>query len=121
MSKKSVANTPDDPTLPKVPVEVNGRKYFLAFDFNGLAKAEALTGLNLLTSLDFTGLTASQFRALLFAAVSKYQPDLTLDEVGALIRPATVGKLTDALTRAFTDSSAEPETPSPNVPTPVSE
>lgn len=109
-SKKvsSVAGVPGkDPTLPKVPLQIHGRQYFLAFDFNALATAEAATGLNLLGSLDLQNLNVIQYRALLFATLLKENPTITLEEVGSLVTLATLPSITMALVQAWTGSQPE--------------
>jgi len=85
MSKKSVANTTADPTLPKVKVTLGGADYFLCYDFNALAVAESLTGINMLQAMSFEGVGAVKLRALLFAALLKLQPDMTLEKAGSLM------------------------------------
>ena len=97
------------PTLPRVPLEVNGKEYFLVFDFNAIVAAEQLTGMNLLTSLDFSQLSATTLRALLYAALLRVQPDMTLEAAGSLLRIGTVAKVMKALGEAFAESHAEPD------------
>lgn len=103
------------PTLPQVSIELNGQKYGLCFDFNALAHAESATGLNMLQALDFQGLSATTFRALLFASMLKLQPEITLEQVGNLIQYGTLPELYKAVARAYTESQPEPEQESPNV------
>lgn len=111
---KSVSGTTSDPTIPKVSVELSGKEYSLCFDFNAIAQAESLTGLNLLTALDLRSLNASMLRALLFAALLKLQPEMTLEQAGALITLTQASKVTAALVKAY--SEAQPDTDiSPNV------
>jgi hypothetical protein len=107
MTKKPFAVV--DPTLPKVPVEIDGKEYFLVFDFNSIVVAESLTGLNLLNALDFSAIDATKLRALLYASLLKLQPDITLESAGALITLKTAAKITQAMTRAFTESHPEPD------------
>lgn len=118
MTKKNVVV---DPTLPKVPLELDGKKYFLVFDFNAVVIAESLTGLNLLNALDLRNLSASSTRALLYAALLKVQPDLTLEAVGNLIteagRKGEVNKIPKALVKAYLESQPEEEK-DPNAQTP---
>lgn len=106
---------PADPVTPKTTVEVASKKYHLTFSFNALAVAEELTGLNLLTSLSLDKLSAQMFRALLFAALVEYQPEITLEKAGDLITPATATLLSEALGHAFAASNPDAETQSPNV------
>jgi hypothetical protein len=119
MPKKSVI----DPTLPKVPLELAGKKHFLCFDFNAIATAEQLTGLNLIRALRSDEWSALQLRALLYSALLKLQPDVTLEDAGALINIKTMAKVTNAIVEAFTESHPEPEKgekaeADPNVETP---
>jgi hypothetical protein len=103
-----VAGVPgSDPTLPKVSITVGGKVYFLAFDFNSIAKAEELTGLNLLKSLDFTDLSITTYRALLFSALLKGNPDITLEEVGDMITVKNMTEVTLALVEAWTGSKPD--------------
>lgn len=109
MSKNKVVGTPADPTVPKVPVEVNGTTYSLCFDFNGLAVAEKESGLNLLTGIDLQKVSATQLRALIFAALVKFQPEITLETVGSMLTYANVPMFSEALAKALAASFPEPE------------
>ena len=74
----------------------------LAFDFNAIAEAEQLAGCNLLEGLqNLSGMTALQLRGLLFAALRKAQPKMTIQAAGALIRLDTLGPITLALAEAY--------------------
>jgi hypothetical protein len=105
MAKKPVI----DPTLPKVSLEITGNKYLLCFDFNAIATAEQLTGLNLIRALRSDEWSALQLRALLYSALLKLQPGTTLEDAGALINIKTMAKVTNAIVEAFTESHPEPE------------
>ena len=102
MAKKPVV----DPTLPRVSVTVDGKEYFLCFDFNSIVEAENLTGLNLLNALDFSNINATKLRALLYSALLKLQPDITLEATGTLLAVGR-GAITAALVKAFTESHPE--------------
>ena len=106
MAKKPIVIPP---TLPRVVLEIDGKEYFLVFDFNSICVAEQMTGINLLTSLDFSNVDASKLRALLYASLIKLQPDITLDAAGELITLRSASKVTKALSDAFTESHAEPD------------
>jgi hypothetical protein len=109
-SKKfSVAGKPgSDPTLPNVALTINEKVFQLCYDFNSIAEAENLTGINLLfSSMDFQNLDARKYRALLFAALLKGQPGITLDEAGALINNTTIPSILQALVEAWTGSHPE--------------
>jgi hypothetical protein len=115
---KTVRNTPADPTLPKVPIEVAGATFHLVWDFNSFATAEAVTGQNVLQSLNFDGISSLQLRALLFAALLKLQPEITVIQAGNLLRDeSTTLRIIDALVEAYHGSMPKPkdENESPNV------
>jgi hypothetical protein len=107
-TRKAVAGKPAlDPTLPNVPLVLNGRTLFLAFDFNAIATAESVTGLELLNSIDLQNLNAGKFRALLYSALLKAQPDITIEEVGSMINFTSLPAITVALVHAWTGSQPE--------------
>jgi hypothetical protein len=106
--KNSVAGIPGkDKTLPNVKLTVFGKVYQLAFDFHSIAIAEELTGLNLLNSLDLQNLNATKYRALLYSALLKAQPEITLEETADLVTLATLPDITVALVHAWTGSQPE--------------
>lgn len=109
MSRKTVAGLTADPTVQKIAVELFGKTYFLCFDFNALARTEELTGINMLAAADLRDMTATQFRALLYAALLKYQPEVQLEQVGDLINNDTAEKLGKAVEDAYQASAPEPE------------
>jgi len=72
-------------------VKIGGETYRLAYSFNGLAEAEAITGCNLLQGMREVivgGLTAANFRGILYAALRKAQPGITLAGAGDLLETA---------------------------------
>ena len=104
----SVAGIPGkDKTLPNVPLTIDGRTYSLCFDFNALAIAEELTGLNLLQSLDLQNLSVVKYRALLYSTLLKENPKITIEEVGKMVTLATLPAITIALVHAWTGSQPE--------------
>jgi len=75
------------PAVQFTPVEIGGRTYQLSYTFNGLAEAEAITGCNLLQGMAAVvngGISATQLRGVLYAALQKSLPEITLEEAGAL-------------------------------------
>lgn len=121
MAKKTVPSAAVNPTLPAVSVEVGGMTYSLAFDFNAMAQAEAVTGLNLLQCLNFQNLNSTKVRGLLYAAMLKAQPKTTLEDAGALFNhPNSVDKLMNAVVEAYLGSQPEPEVEPKNVQQPES-
>ena len=122
MKKRTVSNTTADPTVPKVLLALDGEEYFLTWDFNSIARAESLTGLNLLFAVDLDpNISAGQLRGLLWAALQKFQPEMTLDQVGGMIHPRHAKTIIRALNEAFHGSQPDPEKKdekSPNAETP---
>lgn len=109
-SKKSatVAGKPGlSPVLPRVPLTLNSKEYHLVFSFNALARMEQLTGLNAFGTFDFSNLTATNLRAMLFATLLTENPDITLEETGELIQPGDVGAIYEALLKAWVGSQPE--------------
>jgi|SRR6266567_3327687 len=108
MTKKGMTHTV---TLPKVFVEINDTKYHMCFDFNAICTVEELTGINLLNQmydLNLDKLSSKMFRALLFASLLKAQPDMTIDDAGALINPYTTQSIYPALLQAWFESMPKP-------------
>lgn len=98
---KKVANRPGlDPTLPDVEIVVDRKTYKLAFDFNAICVAEKETGINLLTSL-VTEITATSLRGLFFAALLRDQPEMTIEQAGALITPSNIAVVRSAVVTAW--------------------
>ena len=104
----AVAGVPGkDKTLPNVPLTIDGVTRHLCFDFNAIAVAEELTGLNLLQSLDLQNLSAVKYRALLYSTLLKENPKITIEEVGGMINLSTLPAITVALVHAWTGSQPE--------------
>jgi hypothetical protein len=96
-----------DPVLPKVPITLGGKERHLIYDFNALAVAEQMTGMNLFTSFDFTNLSASRFRAMLFASLLVDSPDITLEECGQFITVHSLPEITIKMVEAWHGSRPE--------------
>lgn len=114
----SVAGTPADPTVHYHKLELDGEELRMVFDFNAIAAAEQVAKVNLLEALDFSGMTAAQYRGLFWAALLKAQPKITLEEAGALITLKNMPKISDALLQAWKNSlaRAEPDSENPRQP-----
>lgn len=84
--QRSVAGTVEDPTLKFSTLELGGKTYRLALTYNLIAKAEPMSGCNMLEGLDnLHALSAVHFRGLAYCALHTAHPELTLDDVGDLI------------------------------------
>ena len=117
MSKKN-SPTVTDIVTPSVVANINSTEYQLCFDFNAMASAEQLTGLNLLRALDFKNINTVTFRALLYAALLHYQPDTTLESAGSLVTAATAPDLMNKVVKAYIVSQPEEDEDLKNVQTP---
>lgn len=112
MKKHTVAETPIDPTLPKVPVKIKGKEYFLCFDLAALADAEAHflrqgVEVNLLAALP--AMTLMQVRTLFPCALHKFQPSITFEEAQAMITPPVLYIVAAAIGAAWKESLPEPD------------
>ena len=99
-----------EPLVEYVPLEIDGKTWQLAFDFNALANAEKAAGCNLLLGL--SGLltdtwTAAQVRGLLYAALLRAHPETTVEQAGAMVIFETLGPIQDALILAYDKSLPE--------------
>ena len=120
-----------DPTLPKVEVELGGKKYFLCFTFAALAQAETKlrelgTRVNLLKALNLEDLHAEQVVPVLFAAMLTHQPDIdpvtvaklvtfkSLPNIFPAIMDAYVASLADPADKDSGDAKQHPDEPQPN-------
>ena len=117
MSKKKanapVAGVPgSDPTISSTPIEFGGRTRHLSFDWNAIRQAEIRTGLNLFGAVDFGKLDATNFQALLFAALipdaNANDEKITFEQVGKWIKFNEVKALLWSLATAWTGSKPDP-------------
>jgi hypothetical protein len=103
MSK--VAKRPGvDPTLPRVPLTVNGETYFLCFTFGALALAQS----KLIHALDLSTLDPSMVVPLLYASLITHSPDITIDEVSEMVTIRNLGVIFDGIATAYAASLAPP-------------
>ena len=110
MAKRTIAGTEADPTIRFAKLKIDGNTYSLTFDFNALALAESMTGLNLMQALrSLDNLSVSQTRGLLYASLQKSHPKMTVSEVGGLLNFKTIPLITDALSEAIISSLPETE------------
>lgn len=61
------------------------QEYKLAYDFNELADAEALLGVNLNVAFVGGSMTVAQFRGMLYAFLKPGHPDVRVKEAGGLM------------------------------------
>lgn len=104
----TVAGKPGlDPALPDVSLILGGVERKLCFDYNAIVQAEKATGVNLLEGMAGR-LNATNLRGLLWAALLRGSPKITIEEVGELIRPSMINVLHEALIATWFGSIAAP-------------
>jgi hypothetical protein len=96
-----------NPALPRVPITFDGVEYHLEYSFNAIAIAEEKVGINLFGAFDFTQLTVTKFRAMLFSSLVKNHPDMTLERAGDFIRASNLADITVAMIKAWHGSMPE--------------
>jgi hypothetical protein len=116
MANTSVANTPGlDPVLPDVILRLGGVDRHLVFDFNAIVQAEKASGLNLLKAM-FSDMTAEHLRGLLWAAMLRETPTITIDEVGSMITFLNMGEIHAAIVAAWMASVRDADKDDPPSP-----
>src|ERR1700735_1433665 len=91
---------------PSATLEIDGQKYELVYDYNAIAEAEIETGngVNLLHGIAafmLRTMSALQLRGILYASLKPRQPDITLQQTGALIRIDTMQAISKAVNEAW--------------------
>jgi hypothetical protein len=114
MTKRIAGNPEFDDKLPKVELELGGKKFFLCFTFAALMVAQAKlrqSGIkcNLFHSLDLQNLDPETVPPLLFAALLAHNPDLEYVNVLPLISMQNVAAIYSAIVNAYLASLSEPE------------
>jgi hypothetical protein len=102
-----------DPTYPKVPISIGGKKYFLCFDLEALAQAEAALvaeghrEVNLLVA--FPNQNLSNTRMIFAAALRVHQPKIPFEKAKRLLGMADTYSVAVMIQKAWQESLAEPE------------
>jgi hypothetical protein len=120
MSKAAkVANVPGtDPTLPLVPITLDGKKYHLVYSFAALALAqknlrEQGVIVNLLHCLDLSNMDAERVVPLLYAAMITDTPKITVEAVIKLVTIRNLGAIFEGIANAYSASLADPDPADP--------
>lgn len=97
-----------DKLIQKVEIKLNGKKWPLLVDHNVLIECEELTGLNMLTGeAGMLHPSAKAVRALLYLCLKRAEAEYTLEQVGKLITPHNIVKVTEGLLTAWAASMPE--------------
>jgi hypothetical protein len=121
--KRKVAGTVADPTLPHVPLVIQGKEYFLCFDLGALAEAKhyfALKGhkINLLVAL--AELDVDNLMVLFPCALHKHHPEISFEDAQKLISFPVLYALSGAVAEAWAQSMPKPTKEAPNANPPQS-
>jgi len=96
----------NNPTAPRIDIELGGKTRTLLLDFNALADFEEATGVNVLqTGFDEFG--ARHMRALIWAGLLHEEPDVTIRQVGSWLSGANMKSIMESVERATKDHISE--------------
>jgi hypothetical protein len=102
------------PEKPSVKLKLDGVDYKLVYDFDAIAEAEEILDRPLITGLrgrDIATPTISLVRSMFFATAHATHPELTFEQVKALVTPKTIAdiwvKVLEAWQRAQPDAADE--------------
>jgi hypothetical protein len=115
MSRKKIADTSLDPTLPKTPITIKGITYQMCLDLGALAEAEAALiaeghhEVNLLYALPNQNL--SNTRTVFAASLRKFHPEISFDDAKKLLSFDALYAVALKIQEAWTAATPEPETP----------
>jgi hypothetical protein len=120
MSKRDIAGTVADASLPRTPITVRGKDYDLCFDLGALSEAETAINaenaraklpdrVNLLVAL--TDLNLKNTRILFAAALRTFHPEMGFKEALELPAIPDLFRVISAIEAAWTAATADPERP----------
>lgn len=109
---RAIANTAIDPTLPNVPIEIQGKTYYLNFDLGALAEAKrhfASKGhsINLLAALAVIDI--DHLMVLFPCAIHRHHPELSFEEAQQLLTLPLLYRVSDAVALAWSQSMPAPK------------
>lgn len=91
---------PGKPTAPMIELELD-KKRRLLLNFNAMALFEEQTGKNILASDVMENPSARDIRALLWACLVHEDPELTVEQVGAMIHMGNIRDISQAIAAAW--------------------
>lgn len=97
-----------DNAMPEIELDLD-RKRKLVFDFNAICALEDVTGKNALDGKTWNALSARDVRALLWGALLRDDPKLTIERVGELINFTNLPIITAAIEKAFSNAAISDE------------
>lgn len=108
-----------NPVRGESPLVVDGRAYTLVLDFNALCTAESALGIDIdeIIPRYERGLSLTLVRGMVWAALQRHHPEITIEKAGDLISqaglPAARTALNAAMTNAFGGSADKEGAKSP--------
>lgn len=119
MNNETVAGTPADPTARYTTLKLGRQTFHLCFDFDAVAKAEQMTGMELLFGVDWSKISAPRMRAMLCACMLKAHPETKPEDLTQYIVHKNLFAIQEALVEAWVNSTPDAhEQESPQQPEP---
>ncbi len=89
-----------------IKIRLGGKERALAYDMNAICRFDEATGQNFLGGLEFEKLSAAHARALIWAGLLRESPDLTPEDVGAMIDMRNLAEVFGGVAKAITAALA---------------
>jgi len=90
----------------KIPIMLDKERHLL-MNLNAMVSFEEATGKSLFQGIDPKGMTAKDFRALLWACLLHEDESLELKDVGKMIHAGNMGELSEKIAQAWEIASPE--------------
>lgn len=110
--RRKIANTAADPTLPKVPILINGAEYYLCFDFGALAEAKhhfVKQGHRINVMQAMLQVDIDNLMVLFPCAIHKFHPELSFEDAQKLLSLPVLFAVGTALADAWAQSQPAPK------------
>jgi hypothetical protein len=122
---RKFANTAADPLLPRTPIEIDGKTYYLCFDYRALREAEyeyRLRGHHANLLANFRDFSFESVSSVFPCALHRFHPEITWEKAQAMVDLGTVFSIGEAILAAWQAAMPKPvtteEAPPPNPPAP---
>lgn len=122
---RKFANTAADPLLPRTPIEIGGKTYYLCFDYRALREAELeyrLKGHSANLLATFKDFSFDSVCSVFPCALHRFHPEITWEQAQAMVDLGTVFPIGEAIYMAWQAAMPRPaateEAPAPNPPAP---
>jgi len=95
-----------DKVRPGISINLDKERHLL-MDLNAMVSFEEATGKNIMQGIDPNGMTAKDFRALLWACLLHEDEELKIEDVGKMISVENMGELSEKIAQAWEVASPE--------------